>query len=1325
MKPKLISLLLASMTLAWCCNETFVAAQEPDLVAATKKATDELAAADKVVVAARNALEASRRSLDVTVFNSASYNVRITTAQETTAKEAYDKAEANVKDDALEVYQLAQELSAQRQATLAEAEKLWPQRQAEAKAAEEKYAVAVATAEQAAAQIKALVRQSESNAATQLSGSKLAIEHAAFTKATVEQTTAANAAISKTLADLVAADTALQLSATALKQAAEADRPAKLTEAQNATKAYAIALDAAVRQLPSFGADQARPAILELSVALVEADKLLQKSTAALAQANQNVQNRIAAVKQSADRIKAGQEGVEKRVAKIRAQKDLTREQEAAKRAEAAQAEAEQLIPGVTAEVAKAQQVYDAALQAAVATLVLAPEAEKSLAADNVAALAKAAADKATADKTAADAALVAKTAGAQEAATALATADQVVVAAKTVSDTAAAEKVAAEALVAEKTAAVKAATDVAAAEQDADKKKVAEEAVVAITAEKAVADKTLAEKVAAAPIAANALVAAQTAQTSAKAAADKAAGEKVAAEKAVADIAVVVQKTTADLAAANVAAAEAKAAAQRTGTEKALFAKAMADKDAGMKAEIEGLTKAAAEAQVAADKASAELVAADKLVVAHVASRAALDTILRQRFYREAGTARDELRRQETALATANRELQPKVAAFNKATTDHKAASDVLTKAQQAVAAQAPVVAAATAEKDMADKAVQEKVAVKTAAEQAVKDSQVALTAAQEALAAATAETKAAAETAVKEKEAVVQAAAQAFKAADEAAKVVQAALDKTVAALTVTQTKAAEVAKVATDAEQKVAAAQATLTQTTADKAAGEQRVTEVKAVVEAIPIQVAVAKAGAYGGLKPLDAAAWDYAKARHLMIRAGFGGTPDEVAALYAKGLHGAVDHLVNFTKQPAPEVAFAAYPKERPENFVSALSGDEQRLLQNQRVAQDNKQLLDMRKWWLQRMIESPRPLEEKLTLFWHGQIPVQYTTVGDSYYMYLQNELFRANAAGNFATLLYGISHDAAMLKYLNNDTNVKGKANENLAREIIELFSMGRDQGYTEIDIRQGARALTGYTYDAATGQFRYIADRHDTEPKTIFGKTGNWSGDDYVRLILETPYPAKFVSRQMFSFFTHADPSIDTVESLAAVLKLNNYDLTPMLENLFLSEEFYSDASMNTEVKSPVQLIVGLHRDLGLKSPDYTYLATACRDMGQDLFEPPSVFGWQPGLSWVTTSRVLSRYNVLAEVIEKRPRDGKTGVDVVGTLLVGKEFQNHGEVVDYLVKCCWTVPLSDGKKAALIEFLKPLPEPAKWAAEAGPVNARLTILLAMLLCSPEYQLG
>ncbi|MBM3998574.1 MAG: DUF1800 family protein [Planctomycetes bacterium] len=1116
-----------------------LSAQDPNPVEAVKAATAALAEADKVVVAARNALQAARDNLDTNRFNSAAYNNRVTTDQVNGAKDKYEKAEPAAKEDALEVYELAQELAAQRKVEFDAAQQVLPQREAEAKAAEEKYTAALTAAEGSAAQIKALVRQSEADRATKIRDAKQAIEKAAFSKATSDQQSAANAAVSKAFADLAAADAVVQGAAAALKQATDADRAQKTTDAENAAKAYAAALHAVGRLLPEYRSDPAKALALELRVPLIEAEKVVQTATAALQQVQADLAQKVEAVKQAEARIKAAQEGVEKRIAKTRAAKDLTRETEAGKKAEAARALAEQAVPPKAADLERAQQAYAATLKAAVQALVVAPEAQVSLAAD------------------------------------------------------------------------------------------------------------------------------------------------------------------------------------------KAAIAKAAADREAAMKAQNEQLAAAAAEAQAAADKAQAELAAVEGALANQVAVREGIDRMMQQRFYREARSANDELRANEAALNAANQALQPKIAAFNKTTADLKAATDALAKAQADHAAAATVVTTATKDKEAADKAVADATAAKTAADQAAKDAAAAVTAAQEAVGkAGTAEEKAAAEKAVADTTAASTAAAEKAKAADDGLKAAQAALEKTVAALTAAQTKAAELAKVVADTEPKVAPAQQALAAATAEKDAAEKAVGEKRQAVDSGPPKIAAARFAAYGGLKPLDPAAWDMAKARHLMVRAGFGGTQEEVAKLHAMGLHGAVRHMVHFKDLPAADVAFVAYPKNRPENYHPALSGEEQQRINNERVAADQRQIQAMKAWWVRRMIESPRPLEEKLTLFWHGQIPSQYSDVGDSYYMYLQNQLFRDNAAGNFDTLLHGIAHDAAMLKYLNNDTNVKGKANENLAREIMELFSMGRDQGYGEPDIRQGARALTGFTYDPWTGQFRFVTDNHDTEPKTVLGKSGNFSGDDFVRIILETPAPPKFIARQMFSFFAHASPSIDTVESLASVIKLNNYELTPMLENLFLSEEFYSEQSMRTEIKSPVQMIVGLHRDLGLKTADYPYLVSALREMGQDVFEPPSVFGWQGGRTWITTSRVLNRYNVLAETLQQRPRAGQTGIDVVGTVLAGKTFQNHGEVVDYLVHSLWSVPLADAKRAALVEFLKPLPEPAQWGTDPAKANAILTRLLVMIACSPEFQL-
>ncbi|MCP5110778.1 MAG: DUF1800 domain-containing protein, partial [bacterium] len=250
--------------------------------------------------------------------------------------------------------------------------------------------------------------------------------------------------------------------------------------------------------------------------------------------------------------------------------------------------------------------------------------------------------------------------------------------------------------------------------------------------------------------------------------------------------------------------------------------------------------------------------------------------------------------------------------------------------------------------------------------------------------------------------------------------------------------------------------------------------------------------------------------------------------------------------------------------------------------------------------------------------------------------MYRQNQLFRENAAGNFRGLLYGILHDAAMIRYLDNNKNVKGHPNENLAREIMELFAMGEDQGYTEADIREAGRALTGYNFDHSTGQFRLNLNEHDAGEKTIFGKKGPWTGDDLVRLILEQPATSRFVAQRLFEFFAHQEPADETVEKLAAVLRAGDYELRPMLKNLFQSEAFYSEEAMGTKIKSPVQLVAGMMRDLGVKGiSDYAQLDTAVGAMGQKLLEPPDVKGWRRGRSWISANRMFARYNSSAELL------------------------------------------------------------------------------------------
>jgi len=508
--------------------------------------------------------------------------------------------------------------------------------------------------------------------------------------------------------------------------------------------------------------------------------------------------------------------------------------------------------------------------------------------------------------------------------------------------------------------------------------------------------------------------------------------------------------------------------------------------------------------------------------------------------------------------------------------------------------------------------------------------------------------------------------------------------------------------------------------------DKEAAAQEALEKRAAaLNNALAKLAEAEALALGGLKPLPLDAWDHAKARHLLARAGFGGTAEEVAQLHAMGVHRAVEFLVDYAEQPILALPFDVRLAERPRPEDRLRDAKAQTDVRISRAMLEEEQIRRLRAWWFERMIRSQRPLQEKLTLFWHGHFATEYRTVRSSYAMYRQNELFREHAAGNFGSLLHGIAHDPAMLRYLDNNSNVQGHPNENLAREIMELFSMGEGQGYSEQDIMEAARTLTGYTFDPETLQFRFIAARHDAGIKTIFGESGEWAGDDLVELILKRPETARFIAGRLFRYFAYENPDPATVDSLASELRGRDGDLAPMLKNLFRSAEFYSPQSICTQIKSPVQLAVGLFRELGVKDVDWAMLESSTRDMGQDLFDPPSVKGWVGGRQWINANTLTTRQNVLVELVQPAPTRDKRdrGIDIVG-LLQGKGCQSPADVVDSLIRCLFAVPLAPEKREKLVAFLADLPPAQEWDDRREQVNKKLRTLLVLMLTLPEYQM-
>ena len=416
-----------------------------------------------------------------------------------------------------------------------------------------------------------------------------------------------------------------------------------------------------------------------------------------------------------------------------------------------------------------------------------------------------------------------------------------------------------------------------------------------------------------------------------------------------------------------------------------------------------------------------------------------------------------------------------------------------------------------------------------------------------------------------------------------------------------------------------------------------------------------------AGWVNDLTPITVADWDYDKAAHLIERAGFGATPAEIERLAAMTPDAAVDELVNYTTvdnsatpafDPSPiwDPGMDPFPKSRADAVriaretgssmgVAMLPDGVRRRLQpvvNKFFYGLRSNAIETQRlalWWAERMLVTRRPLQEKLTLFWHGHFATGNTKVRDTRMMLRQNEMLRANAAGSFRDLLAGILTDPAMLVYLDNGENRKGHPNENFGRELLELFTMGVGN-YTEQDIREASRAFTGWTNDVL--EFRFDPATHDDGEKTFLGRTGAFNGDDIIDIILDTPVTADYISAKLYRFFVREELDESTRVALGATFRDAGYELKPLLRRVFLSRDFYSPASYATQVKSPVHLVVSTYRKLGLTAlptiPDFGRLTAR---LGQTLFNPPNVAGWAGGRTWITPASLLERGNLFRDVL------------------------------------------------------------------------------------------
>lgn len=443
-----------------------------------------------------------------------------------------------------------------------------------------------------------------------------------------------------------------------------------------------------------------------------------------------------------------------------------------------------------------------------------------------------------------------------------------------------------------------------------------------------------------------------------------------------------------------------------------------------------------------------------------------------------------------------------------------------------------------------------------------------------------------------------------------------------------------------------------------------------------------------------------------KIAHLLRRAGFGASREQLEDYGRKGLAATVTELVNYQELANP--IDRAQPQAR---------GDELRPQ-------------DVRSWWIERMLYTTRPLEEKMTLYWHNHFATAVSKVRNANYILEQNQLFRKHALGNFRTLLKQVSRDPAMVIWLDNYRNRKGSPNENYARELMELFTLGIGH-YTEQDIKQAARAFTGWFAAPTGGGFRFMARQHDSGQKTFLGRTGAFDGDDIIDIILDQPQAPLFLARKLVRFFVTDEPSDALVAPFAKMIRENNYEIKPVVERILRSEAFYAPEHRYAKIKSPVEFVIGGMRMVSGPIPDKALplvtraLSYFLRQMGQDLLNPPNVKGWDGGRAWITTSAMLSRANLAAILLGARPnlvREGKMagGAGRAGSLsdldalLKGpdKRLPGPGQIVDRLASALGYLDVTSGTRVALGDYL----------ASAGSSPA---VALQMLMASPEFQLA
>jgi uncharacterized protein (DUF1800 family) len=436
--------------------------------------------------------------------------------------------------------------------------------------------------------------------------------------------------------------------------------------------------------------------------------------------------------------------------------------------------------------------------------------------------------------------------------------------------------------------------------------------------------------------------------------------------------------------------------------------------------------------------------------------------------------------------------------------------------------------------------------------------------------------------------------------------------------------------------------------------------------------------------------------------HLLRRAGFGVAPRELDQRLAAGFERTVQDLLEF-------------------------HGTDDGLADLDRLVGgilDFNSIDDVRTWWVYRMVHTRRPLVEKMAFFWHGHFATGIGKVGNAGWMAQQNQIFREHGLGRFGDLLQRVARDPAMLSYLDGASNRKAHPNENFAREVMELFTTGLG-AYGERDVQEAARAFTGW--QLKEGAFAFNPADHDHGSKTFLGQTGPFDGSDILRILSQHPATASHLCRKLFVFFAYDGPDERALQPLLHAWNRSGGSVREVLRALFLSETFSSPRAWRAKIKSPAEYAIGSIRALGGTVTPRAMVPLMAR-MGQDLFNPPSVKGWDGGPGWISTSSLFERFNFAAALTAQRGGEGTSHVEPEA-IFEGVQPTGLDDVLERTVAHLLDGELPSASRWALRAYLE-VPEdskakPAPFAFDRRFVDGKLRGLLHLVLSTPEYQLS